>query len=119
MVQWLGGSFGVAIVGTIATTHYRSRVHSAYDGPLSNLPKSARAAVGDQIGTAAESARHLPVGLAAKVTSVSNHAFVGGLRIAIFLGLALVIVSTAAVARYLPRDIGVDDQDAKLAAAGG
>ncbi|HVY08973.1 MAG TPA: MFS transporter [Mycobacteriales bacterium] len=119
MVQWLGGSFGVAIVGTIATTHYRSRVHSAYDGPLRDLPKSARAAVGDQIGTATASARHLPAGLAAKVTSVSNHAFVGGLRIAIFLGLALVIVSTAAVARYLPRDIGVDDEDAKLAAAGG
>ena len=119
MVQWLGGSFGVAIVGTISTSHYRSTIHTAYDGPLREVPVAARAAISDQIGRVAVGTRHLPADLTARVTSVTGHAFVGGLRISIFLGLAVTAISAVAVSVYLPRDIGVDDEDAKLAASGG
>jgi predicted MFS family arabinose efflux permease len=117
MVQWLGGSFGVAIVGTISTSRYRVRVDAAYSGPLRAVPPSKRPAISDQIGRAALTAKHLPADLAVRVTSVTDRAFVSGMRLAAIIGLAATALATAAVARYIPSDIEMDDEDAKLAAA--
>jgi hypothetical protein len=114
MVQWLGGSFGVAIVGTIATSRYRARVNAAYDGPLRAVPSGKRAAISDQIGRATLAAKHLPSDVAARVTSVTDRAFVSGMRIAAVIGLVATVLATAAVARYVPADIDLDAEDAKL-----
>jgi hypothetical protein len=118
MVQWLAGSFAVAIAGTVATSHYRSHVEAAYRGPLRGVPLSQRPAISDQIGRAVLATRHLPVRVAQQVTDVTNHAFVGGLRIAVLIGLSATIVAALAVARYLPKDLEIDEDEAKLASTG-
>lgn len=117
-VQWLGGSFGVAIVGTIATSHYRSQVDAAYAGPLKAVPVAQRQAISEQIGRAALATRNFSHDLAAKVTTVSNHAFVGGMRIAAMIAAAAALVAFAAVAKYVPAGLELDDEEAKLANAG-
>ena len=43
MVQLLGGAFGVAIVGSLATTAYRSNIHAALAGALRSVPAGAEA----------------------------------------------------------------------------
>jgi predicted MFS family arabinose efflux permease len=117
-VQWLGGSFAVAIVGTIATSHYRSHVNAAYDGTLRAVPVGQRQLISEQIGRAVLAARHLPADLAARVTAVADHAFVGGMRIAAVIAAAAAFLALLAVARYVPADIEFDDEEAKLSAAG-
>jgi MFS family permease len=117
MVQWLGGSFAVAIAGTVATSHYRSHVNAAYGQSLRAVPSAQRAAISDQIGRAVLTARRLPADLATRVTSVTNHAFVGGLRLATLIGLVVTTLAAIAVGRYLPKDLEIDDEEAKLSSA--
>jgi EmrB/QacA subfamily drug resistance transporter len=119
MVQWLGGAFGVAIVGTLATSHYRSQVNAAYDGVLRTVPPGDRREISEQIGQAVIAARHLPADLAGHVTTVTNHAFVGGLRLATLIGLVVTVAAWAAVAAFLPKNLEIDEQEAKLASAAG
>jgi EmrB/QacA subfamily drug resistance transporter len=117
MVQWLGGSFGVAIVATVATSHYRSEVTAAYGQSLRSVPPAQRGQISEQIGQAVLAARRLPPNLASRVTTVANHAFVGGLRIATLIGLVVTAAAAAAVATFLPRDLDIDDEEAKLSSA--
>ncbi len=44
MVQLLGGTFGVAILGSLAAGVYRSDVQKAFDGPLHHVPVASRPA---------------------------------------------------------------------------
>ena len=117
MVQWLGGSFGVAIVGTLATTHYRSHVNSAFDSTLRDVPPGQRHEISEQIGQAVIAARHLPTQVAARVNDVAAHAFVGGLRLATLIGLLVTASAAVAVAVFLPKDLEIDDEEAKLSSA--
>jgi DHA2 family multidrug resistance protein-like MFS transporter len=117
-LQWLGGSFGVAIVGSIAADHYRSHVNAAYAVQLHNVPSAARGPISEQIGKAAITAQHLPKNVAAHVTSVTDRAFVGGMHLSSLVGLVVTALAVVAVAIYMPRDIDIDDEEAKLASAG-
>jgi EmrB/QacA subfamily drug resistance transporter len=111
MVQLLGGSFGVAIVGSLATTAYRSNIHSALTGPLRHLPPGARTAIGNQIGDAVGVASSLPHGLAKATKEAANHAFVTGLHLAALVGVAVMVVSTLAAARYVPSRVPLGDEN--------
>jgi EmrB/QacA subfamily drug resistance transporter len=104
-VQLLGGSFGIAIVGSLATSHYRSHVGAAFGGQLSGVPHPFRASIGDQIGRAVASAHHLPAQLGQAVISVTDRAFVGGMHLAALIGCAVVVVAIIAVAAYIPTDV--------------
>ncbi|HWC35433.1 MAG TPA: MFS transporter [Mycobacteriales bacterium] len=117
MVQWLGGSFGVAIVGSLATSHYRAEVNASYNGALSGVPPAQRAAISEQIGHAVLTARRLPAEVATKVTTVTDHAFVGGLRLATLIGLAVTASAAIAVGVFLPKDLEIDDEEVKLSSA--
>lgn len=117
MVQWLGGSFGVAIAATVATSHYRGEVNTAYAGRLRSVPTAQRGEISQQIGQAVLAARRLPSHLAGRVTAVTNHAFVGGLRLATLIGLAVTATAAVAVATFLPRDLEIDEEEAKLSSA--
>ncbi|HWA65500.1 MAG TPA: MFS transporter [Mycobacteriales bacterium] len=118
MLQWLGGAFGVAIVGSIATSHYRGHVDAAYATTLRGVPKGQRGAVSEQIGHAAIVARQLPKQLAEKVTSVTDHAFVGGMHLSSLVGLVVTFLAVIGVAVFMPNDIDIDEEEAKLASTG-
>jgi hypothetical protein len=103
MVQLLGGSFGVAIIGNLATSRYRDGVDQALRGPaLRGLPAGARSAVSDQIGDAIGAARHLPTGLARTVTVTAQTAFVSGVRLGAAVGVGVLVVAIIAAAVYVP-----------------
>jgi EmrB/QacA subfamily drug resistance transporter len=117
MVQWLGGAFGVAIVGSLATTYYRAHVNAAYDGALRAVPQSQRSQISEQIGQAVITSQRLPSGLAARVHTVASHAFVGGLRLATLIGLLVTAAAAFAVAVFLPKDLAINDEEVKLSTA--
>jgi EmrB/QacA subfamily drug resistance transporter len=115
MVQLLGGSFGVAIVGSLATTAYRNSIHTAFAGPLRRVPSGARQAIGNQIGDAVGVARTLPPGLDRATKEAANHAFVSGLHLAALVGVAVMVLSTLAAAVYVPSRVAVvDDEETHL-----
>jgi EmrB/QacA subfamily drug resistance transporter len=101
-VQLLAGSFGVAIIGSIATSRYRSRMGSTLNGPLSRLPAGTRSAIANQIGEATGAARHLPAGIASRVTAAADSAFVSGVRLAATVDLVVMVLAIAAVSRFIP-----------------
>lgn len=103
-VQLLGGSFGVAIVGNLATSRYHARIAPALrgSGPLAALPAPARQQIATQIGGAVEVARTLPAGAAARVRAAADAAFVSGVRLGAVIDLAVMVVAVIAVARYIP-----------------
>ena len=101
-VQLLAGSFGVAIIGNLATSRYHSRISAALAGPLKHLPAASREAVAGQIGGAAPVARPLPPPAAAQVRAYADGAFVSGIRLGAMIDLAVMLVAAAAVARYIP-----------------
>jgi EmrB/QacA subfamily drug resistance transporter len=112
MVQLLGGSFGVAIVGSLATTAYRSAIGPSLAGPLRSLPAAARAAVRNQIGDAVGVAKTLPPGLGRATEGAANHAFVSGLHLAALVGTGVLLFSTLAAAKYVPSRVAdVDDEE--------
>jgi MFS transporter, DHA2 family, multidrug resistance protein len=111
MVQLLGGSFGVAIIGSLAISRYRTQVHAAFGGTLRAVPHSARAKVSDQIGQAYLSSRHLSPGVARSVTTVTDHAFVSGMRLSAIIGFVVILLVTIGVAIYIPRDGGTLPDD--------
>ena len=116
MVQLLGGSFGVAIVGSLATTAYRSAIGSSFAGPLHNVPAAAQAAIRNQIGDAVGVARTLPPGLGRATRGAANHAFVSGLHLAALVGTGVLVISTLAAARYVPaRVVDVEDDEERKA----
>jgi MFS family permease len=102
MVQLLGGSFGVAIIGNVATSRYRAQVHNALNGPLRGLPGGTRTALGNQIGDAIGAARRLPPGLGRLVSSTAEQAFVSGVRLGSVVGAAVLAVAIVAAATYIP-----------------
>jgi len=102
MVQLLGGSFGVAIVGSLATSRYQSEIHQAFAGPLHRVPAAARPAIGSQIGDAVAAARTLPPGLSRAVTTAANQAFVNGIRLSAVVGVVVMVLATVGAALYIP-----------------
>jgi MFS family permease len=115
MVQLLGGSFGVAIIGSLAATAYRSSIRTALAGPLHDVPAGARQAIGNQIGDAVNVARTLPPGLGRATREAANQAFVSGLHLAALVGVGVMIISTLAAAIYVPARVEVvEDEDAQV-----
>jgi len=106
-VQLVGGSFGVAVLGTIATSQYRSHIASALNGPLKTLPASARSAVRDQIGAAVQASSSLPPPLAATVRQVAASSYVAGIHLAAIVGAIVGFLGALVASRVIPSGPGV------------
>jgi MFS transporter, DHA2 family, multidrug resistance protein len=111
MVQLLGGSFGVAIVGSLASGVYRSEMQKAFAGPLRAIPAGSRQAVGSQIGEAVGEASKLPSGLARATREAANQAYVSGLHLAALVGVGIMILAIVSAAIYVPSRVSLTDDD--------
>lgn len=99
----LGGSLGLAVLGSVLNAVYRGAVE-----PPAGLPPAAQEAVRDSVGAAAQVAAGLPERSAAAVMGAAGEAFVAGLRTAILCsaGLAALVGVFALVAlRNVPKVI--------------
>ncbi|MGO1808897.1 MFS transporter [Brevibacterium aurantiacum] len=93
----LGAALGIAVLGSIGTALYRSRV---LDGVPDDLPPDATEVVGSSLGAAVSVAEQLPAEAATHLADLARHAFVDGLGAATITG-GLVLVVTAIVCPLL------------------
>ena len=110
----LGGALGIALLGTIATTSYRSGI----DLSRVRLPAGARAAAEGSIGAADAIAGRIPGGdaLAAQAASAFTDAFT--LVCAISVGVAVASAATILVVWRHRREPVIEDVERKTAEAG-
>jgi len=116
-VQLLGGSFGVAIVGSLAAGAYRSSIQKALDGPLRHVPAASRPAIQSQIGDALGTAAKFPRDLGQATKEAANQAFVQGLHLCALVGLGVMCLALLTTAIYVPSRVAlIDDLDENIAA---
>lgn len=89
----LGGAIGIAVLGSVITAVYRSRVD---DTVPPDLPVAAVTAFEDNLSSATVAAEQLPAPLAAHLLDTARDAFVTGFHLAAAIS-ALLMVSTAAL----------------------
>ena len=90
----LGGALGIAILGSIATAIYRSRMAAAaFDG----VPAGVRQAARDTLGGAVAAAAHLPGDLGPRLAAAARDAFSTALQVTVGI-CAVLSVLTAVVA---------------------
>jgi hypothetical protein len=90
----LGGSLGVAVLGSVLASQYAASIASATGG----LPAAAVATAKASLAGALHVAGTLPAGPAAQLAAAARSAWMGGLSTAMILG-ALIIVAAAVIAR--------------------
>lgn len=113
-VQLLGGSLGVAVIGSLAFGQYSSQVRQAFGGPLRALPQGARPEVSGQIGQAVAAAAHLPPGLAHTTIEVANRAYVSGIRVSGLVGVSVLVLATLTAVVCIPKRAADPDHDGGL-----
>jgi hypothetical protein len=89
----LGGALGVAVLGSIVTTHFRTSTASAIDA----LPEEAREGARSGLAGALQVAREAPGDVTARLALEARQAFTDGLGIAAIVA-AGVVLATAIVA---------------------
>jgi EmrB/QacA subfamily drug resistance transporter len=93
----VGGALGVAIIGSIMNSVYRSRVA----GATAKLPAGARHAARDSIGSAHAVAQQLPAAAAQHLDSAAASAFTHALGIGFLSAAIAALVAAPLVLRFL------------------
>lgn len=94
----LGGALGVAVLGSIASSHY---VHHLHDIAAA-LPDDLRRSASTSLTGALSAASQLPGDAGDHLATEAKEAFVGGLRLAAVVPLALSVVAAIVIWRRLP-----------------
>lgn len=111
-LQNVGGSFGVAIMGSILNAAYRGQI----DSHLGQLPGRARSAAEGSVAGAAEVAHHLPAALGGPLLRAAKDAYVSGMA-EVLLVSAAVMLSVAILAAILMPSRATTVEDDRKAAA--
>jgi DHA2 family multidrug resistance protein-like MFS transporter len=102
----LGGALGIAVLGSLGTAVYRSRM--AEDLPA-GVPGEAAEAARDTLGGALTVAGQLPAELGAALLETARAAFTGGMRLA-FAAAAVLTVGIAVLVATVLRRAAAGDQ---------
>jgi predicted MFS family arabinose efflux permease len=86
----VGGALGVAVLGSLMTSHYGGRMHSA--------PAAAQ----DSVGAAHAVAAHLPAAAGTALRTAADAAFVDAMHLALYISAAILAAGVALTLRYLP-----------------
>jgi hypothetical protein len=97
----LGAALGVAVVGSLAASHYASTMQSVVAG----LPAAVQDAALSSLGGALQAAQSLPPAQGAALTTGAQSAFVGGLQMAVTIGAVLAAIAAVCVWRFLPHTL--------------
>jgi EmrB/QacA subfamily drug resistance transporter len=96
--RMVAGALGVAVVGSIVSSAYNSRMSDA----TAALPHDAAGAASDSVGGAVAVAGHLPSAAGDALTHASGAAFSDALGIGLVVAAAVIGLSAVAVRRLLP-----------------
>jgi DHA2 family multidrug resistance protein-like MFS transporter len=94
----VAGALGVAVIGSVSSSVYSSKVESA----TADLSPQAANAATDSIGGAIGVAGHLPAGAGDALTAAAGAAFTDALGLALLVGSGVALVGAVLVKRYLP-----------------
>jgi EmrB/QacA subfamily drug resistance transporter len=97
----LGAALGVAVLGSLATSMYVTKLHPF----LSRLAVADRGPARSSLAGALQAANHLPHQTALLVQHGAKLAFVDGIHVACLGGAALAFVAAGLVLRYLPHHL--------------
>ncbi len=106
----LGGTLGVAIVGSVFASVYTGRLAS--DPTIATLPVEVRAAMERSMAAAQNVIGQLPSGRIADVRDAVNTAFLDGLQIGALVCAAIALGAAAVVAVLLPARARVVESEA-------
>ena len=106
-LQQVAGSFGVAILGGILNSVYRSDV----EGVVAGLPPAAVEAIRSSVAGAAAVAAHLPGGRASLVLHTAGDAYAHGFSQVMIVCAVIMLIVAVGVALFLPS--GVPSTSAK------
>ena len=98
----LGAALGVAVLGSLAASHYTHAV----DGLTSQLSSGQQASASSSLAGALDVASQLPAAAGRLLTVGAQHAFIGGIHEAVTIGALLTAVSAIVVYRFLPHQMG-------------
>ncbi len=98
----LGGALGIAILGSIGTAVYRSRLADLLPA---NVPAEAADAARDTLGAAAGVAERLPVSIGTALLEASRAAFIQGMRTSVVVA-TVVAIGISVVAVTMLRHVG-------------
>ena len=101
----LGGSLGVAVLGSVLASQYASNVSAATAG----LPAAAAGAAKSSLAGALHVAATLPADPASHLAAAARSAWMSGLSTSMIVG-ALIIVAAAAIARFGLPGLAADDE---------
>jgi hypothetical protein len=94
----VGGALGVAIIGSIMNSAYRSRISAT----VADLPGGVRHAARDSIGSAYAVAQHLPAAAAHHLDTAAASAFTHALGIGFFSAAIAATAAAPVVISLLP-----------------
>jgi EmrB/QacA subfamily drug resistance transporter len=99
----VGGSVGVAVLGSILSSRYGPHLATALAGKVpASLVTVARDSVGRAVGAVSDPAHPVPPGVRAEVINAAHQSFIGGLHLASVVAAAVVLIAVAGVLKWLP-----------------
>jgi len=104
----MGGAIGVALIGSLLASVYRSDVRTGLAG--SGAPASLVEQASSSVQSGVAAGRELGGALGQQVVAVSHQSFVSGYHLGVLVAAAIVLVAAVAVFRWLPaRAAAADD----------
>jgi EmrB/QacA subfamily drug resistance transporter len=94
----LGGALGIAVMGSIASSIFASRIGSA----LTHAPAAVAARARSSVGAAVTIGRHAPAPFGHGLVESARQAFVTGSDIAMVAAMAAALLGSIVAARFLP-----------------
>ena len=94
----LGGALGVAVMGSVASSIFTSRIGSA----LIHVPSAFAAQARTSVGAAVTVGRHAPGSLGQNLIEAARQAFVSGSDQAMIVAMAAAVLGSIVAARFLP-----------------
>ncbi len=101
VTRQVAGAFGVAIIGSVLTSIYSSRVSDAV-GAVAGLPEAVAESAKDSIGAATSIAATLPPEVGEPLAEAAKSAFTEAFGLAVLVGVILSLVGSVLVFRFMP-----------------
>jgi len=104
----LGGSFGVAILGTVLAATYLGRIDAAIAAAgdrLTDVSASVLDGIRESLATASLAIPQLPADLVEPAREVAGEAYLGGLGSAMLIGAGLALLAAALVGLLFPAQV--------------
>jgi Na+/melibiose symporter-like transporter len=98
----LGAALGVAVLGSVAASHYANGV----DALVGGLSGAQRSAAESSLAGALDVASHLPAAAGEALSTGAQEVFVSGIHFAVTVGAILAVIAAGIVLKFLPRNVG-------------